>query len=71
MERLHREGIKEVILATNPTVEGGATGLYLTDLIKPLGIKVTRIAYGIPMGGEIEYSDGMTLSKALEGRREV
>ena len=71
MERLHHEGIKEVILATNPTVEGGATALYLTDLIKHLGIKVTRIAYGIPMGGEIEYSDGMTLSKALEGRREV
>jgi recombination protein RecR len=71
MERIHREGVTEVILATNPTVEGGATALYLTDLIKPLGIKVTRIAYGIPMGGEIEYSDGMTLSKALEGRREI
>jgi recombination protein RecR len=71
MERLHREKIVEVILATNPTVEGGATALYLTDQIKPLGLKVTRIAYGIPMGGEIEYSDGMTLSKALEGRREI
>ncbi len=71
MERLQREGVEEVILATNPTVGGGATALYLTDLIKPLGVKVTRIAYGIPMGGEIEYSDGMTLSKALEGRREV
>jgi recombination protein RecR len=71
LERIHREGVAEVILATNPTVEGGATALYLTDLIKPLGVKVTRIAYGIPMGGEIEYSDGMTLSKALEGRREV
>ena len=71
MERLHREEVAEVILATNPTVEGGATALYLTDLIRPLGIRVTRIAYGIPMGGEIEYSDGMTLSKALEGRREV
>jgi recombination protein RecR len=71
MERLHREKVGEVILATNPTVEGGATALYLTDLIRPLGIRVTRIAYGIPMGGEIEYSDGMTLSKALEGRREV
>jgi recombination protein RecR len=71
MERLHREKVGEVILATNPTVEGGATALYLIDLIKPLRIKVTRIAYGIPMGGEIEYSDGMTLSKALEGRREV
>jgi recombination protein RecR len=71
VERIQREGAVEVILATNPTVEGGATALYLTDLIKPLGTKVTRIAFGIPMGGEIEYSDGMTLSKALEGRREV
>jgi recombination protein RecR len=71
MERLQREEVKEVILATNPTVEGGATALYLTELIKPLGMKVTRIAYGIPMGGEIEYADGMTLSKALEGRREI
>lgn len=69
--RLQKEKISEVILATNPTVEGGATALYLTDLIKPLGKKVTRIAYGIPMGGEIEYSDGMTLSKAIEGRREI
>jgi recombination protein RecR len=71
MERVQREGVGEVILATNPTVEGGATALYLTELIKPLGVKVMRIAYGIPMGGEIEYSDGMTLSKALEGRREI
>lgn len=71
MERIQRERITEVILATNPTVEGGATALYLTEQIKPLGIKVTRIAFGIPMGGEIEYVDGMTLSKALEGRREV
>ena len=69
--RIHREEISEVILATNPTVEGGATSLYLTDLLKPLGKRVTRIAYGIPMGGEIEYSDGMTLSKSLEGRREL
>jgi recombination protein RecR len=71
MDRLRQEQISEVILATNPTVEGGATALYLTDLIKSLGIKVTRIAYGIPMGGEIEYADAMTLSKALEGRREI
>ncbi len=71
LERLRKEKISEVILASNPTVEGGATALYLIDLIKPLGIKVTRIAYGIPMGSEIEYSDGMTLSKALEGRREI
>jgi len=71
LERLQKEKISEVILANNPTVEGGGTALYLIDLIKPLGIKITRIAYGIPMGSEIEYSDGMTLSKALEGRREV
>ena len=71
LARLQKEKISEVILATNPTVEGGTTALYLTDLIKSLHIKVTRIAYGIPMGSEIEYSDGMTLSKALEGRREI
>jgi len=72
LERLQKEEISEVILATNPTVEGGATALYLSNLIKPFNnIKVTRIAYGIPMGSEIEYSDGMTLSKALEGRREI
>jgi recombination protein RecR len=71
LERLQKEKISEVILATNPTVEGGTTALYLTDLIKSMGTKVTRIAYGIPMGSEIEYSDGMTLSKALEGRREI
>jgi len=71
MGRLHQGEVNEVIIATNPTVEGGATALYLTGLIKPLGVKVTRIACGIPMGGEIEYSDGMTLSKALEGRREI
>jgi recombination protein RecR len=71
MERLKHETVSEVILATNPTVEGSATALYLTELIKPLGIKVTRIAYGIPMGGEIEYADAMTLSKSIEGRREV
>ncbi len=71
LERLQKEQISEVILATNPTVEGGATALYLSNLIKPFNIKVTRIAYGIPMGSEIEYSDGMTLSKALEGRREI
>ena len=71
MDRLKSERIGEVILATNPTVEGGATSLYLTEIIKPLGVRVTRIAYGIPMGGEIEYADAMTLSKALEGRREI
>jgi recombination protein RecR len=71
IERLKKGKITEVILATNPTVEGGTTALYLTDLVRPLGVKITRIAYGIPMGSEIEYADGMTLLKALEGRREV
>lgn len=71
LKRLESGTVKEVIMATNPNVEGGATALYLTKLIKPLGVKVTRIAYGIPMGGDIEYTDGATLVKALEGRREV
>ena len=71
LERLEAGKVKEVIMATNPNVEGGATALYLTKLIKPLGVKVTRIAYGIPMGGDIEYTDGVTLAKALEGRREI
>ena len=71
IERLKKGKISEVILATNPTVEGGTTALYLTDLVRPLGVKITRIAYGIPVGSEIEYADGMTLLKALEGRREV
>jgi recombination protein RecR len=71
LQRLETGKVKEVIMATNPNVEGGATALYLTELIKPLGVKVTRIAYGIPMGGDIEYTDGETLAKALEGRREI
>jgi recombination protein RecR len=71
LERLETGRVGEVIMATNPNVEGGATALYLTKLIKPLGVKVTRIAYGIPMGGDIEYTDGATLVKALEGRREI
>ncbi len=61
---------KEVILATNPRVEGEATAMYLSKLIKPLGIKVTRIAHGVPVGGDLEYTDEVTLTKALEGRRE-
>jgi recombination protein RecR len=71
IERLKKGKVAEVILATNPTVDGGATALYLTGLVRPLGVKITRIAYGIPVGSEIEYADGMTLLKALEGRREV
>jgi len=71
MDRLRKEMVSEVILAINPTVEGSTTALYLADLIKSLGVRVTRIAYGIPMGSEIEYVDTMTLSKAMEGRRET
>ena len=67
---LHGE-VKEVILATNPRVEGEATAMYLSKLIKPLGIKVTRIARGIPIGGDLEYTDEITLLQALEGRMEI
>ncbi len=63
------EGVKEVILATNPTIEGEATAMYITRLIKPLGVLVSRIAHGVPVGGDIEYADEITLTKALEGRR--
>ncbi len=70
MERLKGDQIKEVIIATNPTTNGNATALYLSKLIKPLGVKVTRIAQGIPIGGDIEYTDEVTLKKALEGRRD-
>ena len=71
LERLQDADIKEIILATNPRVEGEATAIYLSKLIKPIGIKVTRIAHGIPVGGDLEYTDEVTLSKALEGRREM
>ncbi len=71
LARLREGRVKELILATNPTVEGEATALYLARLIKPLGVKVTRIAHGLPMGGDVEYADGVTLSRALEGRREM
>ncbi|WP_129600575.1 recombination mediator RecR [Anaerophilus nitritogenes] len=69
--RIQGKEIKEIILATNPTIEGEATAMYISKLIKPLGIKVTRIAHGIPVGGDLEYADEVTLSKALEGRREL
>jgi len=59
------------VIATNPTVEGEATALYLSRLIKPLGVRVTRIAHGLPMGADVEYADSMTLGRALEGRREM
>lgn len=71
LHRLHNNDIKEVILATNPRVEGEATAMYLSKLIKPFGVSVTRIAHGIPVGGDLEYTDEITLAKALEGRREV
>lgn len=71
LQRLSDDKIKEVILATNPTVEGEATAMYISRLIKPLGISVTRIAHGIPVGGDLEYTDEITLIKALEGRREM
>ena len=71
LSRLMEGDIKEVILATNPRVEGEATAMYISKLIKPLGVKVTRIAHGIPVGGDLEYTDEATLSKALEGRVEL
>lgn len=71
LARLMEGTVKEVILATNPRVEGEATAMYLSKLIKPLGISVTRIAHGIPVGGDLEYTDEVTLTKALEGRREI
>lgn len=71
ISRLQEGLIKEVILAINPTVEGDATVLYLTQLIKPAGIKISRIAFGLPMGADLEYADDITLSKSLEGRREL
>jgi recombination protein RecR len=64
-------GVTEIILATNPTVEGEATAIYLARLLKPLGVKVTRIAMGVPVGSDLEYADEITMHKALEGRREV
>ena len=71
LARLMDGNIKEVILATNPRVEGEAPAMYLSKLIKPLGIQVTRIAHGIPVGGDLEYTDEITLTKALEGRIEI
>ena len=65
------DGVNEVILATNPNVEGEATAIYLARLLKPLGVKVTRIAMGVPVGSDLEYADEVTMHKALEGRREV
>jgi len=71
VERLESGGVTEVILATNPNVEGEATALYLVRLLKPFQVKITRIARGLPMGGDLEYADEVTLARALEGRREI
>jgi recombination protein RecR len=71
LARLDAESITEVILCTNPNIEGEATALYLGRLLKPMGLKVTRIASGLPVGGDLEYADELTLGRALEGRREV
>lgn len=71
LARVQDGTVQEVIMATNPTVEGEATAMYLSRLLKPLGIKVTRLAYGIPVGGDLEYADEVTLSRAIEGRSEM
>ncbi len=71
LPRIKDDSIKEVILATDPNVEGEATAMYLARLLRPLGVKVTRIAHGLPVGGDLEYADEVTLSKALEGRKEI
>jgi recombination protein RecR len=71
LTRLDPEGVTEVILCTNPNIEGEATAMYLARLLKPLGLRVTRIASGLPVGGDLEYADELTLGRALEGRREV
>ena len=71
LSRLEKGEVKEVILATDPTVEGDATALYLANLLKPLGVRVTRIAHGLPAGGDLDYADEITIARAVEGRREM
>jgi recombination protein RecR len=71
IDRVKLGGVEEVILATNPTIEGEATAIYLTRLLKPFGVRVSRIAYGIPVGMDIEYADEVTLLKSIEGRRDL
>jgi recombination protein RecR len=71
IERLKGGQVEEIILATNPTAEGEATAVYLSKLIKPLGVRVTRIAMGIPVGSDLEYADEVTMMKAMEGRRDL
>ena len=69
--RINGDAVKEIIMATNPTVEGEMTAVYISKLLKPFGIKITRLAYGVPVGGELEYADSATLSRALFGRNEI
>src|SRR6186997_2352118 len=71
LQRVERDGVTEVILATNPNLEGNATAMYVAALMKPAGVRVTRLASGLPVGGDLEYADEVTLSQALEGRREM
>lgn len=71
LARVGEGGVEEIVVATNPTVEGEATALYLARLLKPLGVRVTRIAMGVPVGGDLDYTDAFTMSKAMEGRREM
>jgi len=71
LDRVERDGVTEVILATNPNLEGNATAMYVAAMLKPAGIRVTRLASGLPVGGDLEYADEVTLSQALEGRREM
>ena len=71
LQRLSTEDVNEVILATNPDIEGEATAAYIARIIKPMGIRVTRIAHGVPVGSDLEYADEITLAKAMEGRREI
>jgi recombination protein RecR len=71
LDRVERQGVTEVIIATNPNLEGNATAMYVAALLKPLGVRVTRLASGLPVGGDLEYADEVTLSQALEGRREL
>jgi recombination protein RecR len=71
LDRVQRNGVSEIILATNPNLEGNATAMYVAAMLKPLGVRVTRLASGLPVGGDLEYADEVTLSQALEGRREM
>lgn len=71
LDRVERDGVTEVIIATNPNLEGNATAMYVAALLRPLGVRVTRLASGLPVGGDLEYADEVTLSQALEGRRDM